>query len=187
MSRRRYLSLAVALLAATALVTGTGGFSTTAADRGVSVEVAEDSNAYLGLEQTQHSRENLTATVNATQPDNGTDADGVNETLNDGENETTTANATGNTTGNETTNETQLDSGERTAHVDVTVTNQFPAGTQLATVEVTAEGKSVELGPLAPGERATHTFSSVSCGDSIRIEASGDGVAVRLTRTVTCS
>ncbi|OYR45771.1 hypothetical protein [Halorubrum sp. Eb13] len=180
MSRRRYLSLAVALLAVTALVAGTGGFSTTATDRGVSVEVAEDPNAFLGLEQTQRSGENLTATVNAAQTDNGT------ETLSDGGNETTATNATGNTTRNETTNATRGDENE-TAYVDVTVINQFPAGTRLATVEVTAQGKSVELGPLAPGERATQTFSSVSCGDSIGIKASGDGVAVRLTRTVSCS
>lgn len=179
MSRRRYLSLAVALLAVSVLATSSGGFSTTAADRGVSVDVAEDPNAYLGLEQTQHSDENLTATVNAT--------DGDNETSMEGENETTAANTTGNATGNETTNATQLDGGERTAYVDVTVTNQFPAGTELATVEVTADGTSVDLGPLAPGERVTHTLPSVACGDSIGIEASGDGVAVRLTRTVTCS
>jgi len=173
MSRRRYASLAVALLAATALVTSGGAFSTTAADRGVSVGVAEDPNAYLGFEQTRHTTANLTATVNATQRDNETETDGVNETKGDG--------------GNETANATQRESGERTAYVDVTVTNQFPAGTPLTTVEITANGTSVDLGPIASGERVTHTFSSVSCGDSIGIEASGNGVAVNLERTVTCS
>ena len=186
MSRRRYLSLAVALLAATALATSSGGVSTTAADRGVSVEVADDPNAYLGLEQTRHSDENLAATVNATEGDNETSTWDVNETQVDGENETTVANATRNDTGTETTNATRIDGGETTAYVDVTVTNQFPAGTELATVEVTADGTSVDLGPLGPGERGTHTFWSLPCGDSVGIEASGSGVAVRLDRAVTC-
>lgn len=147
MSRRRRVLLVVALLAVTVLVTSSTGFSATAADRDVSIEVAEDPNAYLGFEQTQYSTENVTANVNVTE----------------------------NSSGNET------------AYVDVTVTNQFPARTALTTVEVTVNGTSADLAPLASGERATHTFSSVSCGEPIRIDASGDGVAVRLERRVTCS
>lgn len=188
MSRRRQVVLVVALLAATAAVTSSGAFSTTVAERGVDVEVAEDPNAYLGFEQTQHSNDgNVTANVSVTQREEETSTGDVNETQEDSENETADVNETGDTTGNETANLTQRDSGERTANVDVTVTNQFPAGTELTTVEITANSTSVDLAPLAPGERATHTFPSVACGDSIGIEASGDGVAVHLDRAVDCT
>lgn len=144
MNRRQCLTVALAFLAVTAFATSSSGFTTATTDRGVSVDVAEDANAYLGFEQTRDSNE--TATTNGTQR---VDANG-------------------------------------TTHVDVTVTNQFPAGTELATIEVTVNGTAVDIGPLAAGERVTRAFSSVSCGDSIVIVASGVEVTVRFTRTIPC-
>lgn len=83
--------------------------------------------------------------------------------------------------------QTYNNSENATANVSVTVTNRFPTTTELTKVEVAVNGTSVDLAPLAPGERTTHTFQSVSCGDRIGIEASGDGVDVRLERTVDCT
>lgn len=49
--RRRRLAVLVGLaLAVTSAVSGTGSFSATAADRSMEVRVAEDENAYLGLD-----------------------------------------------------------------------------------------------------------------------------------------
>ncbi|MFD1597850.1 hypothetical protein [Halobellus rarus] len=183
MIRRRHVLLVVALLTATALVTSSGAFSATAAERGVDIGVADDRDAYVGFEKTVQSDGNATVNVSVTRRDGGNET--VNETQGDDGN--ATANETPENNGNATANETQGDDGDETASVDVTVVNQFPAGTELATVEITVGTASADLAPLAPGERATHTFSSAPCGASIRIEASGDGVAVTFERSVTCN
>lgn len=60
MIRRRHVLILVALITATALVTSSSAFSTTAAERGVDVEVAEDRNAYLGVEETPQDTKNET-------------------------------------------------------------------------------------------------------------------------------
>jgi hypothetical protein len=49
MRRRRIIAL-VALVVAVPLAAGTGSFSSVSVDRGVDVAVAEDSNAYLGID-----------------------------------------------------------------------------------------------------------------------------------------
>lgn len=49
MRRSRQLVLALAVLAAVVLVTGSGGFDAVQADRGVHVAVADDEHAYLGI------------------------------------------------------------------------------------------------------------------------------------------
>lgn len=46
----RRVSLVLALLGVTALVIGSGGYSAMTADRGVSVAVVSDENAYIGVE-----------------------------------------------------------------------------------------------------------------------------------------
>ncbi|MFB6161154.1 MAG: hypothetical protein ABEJ61_08260 [Haloferacaceae archaeon] len=134
MTRRRLL-LAATVAVVLAFVTSTGAVSTVTMDRGVEVAVADDPNAYLGVERA---------------------VTGV---------------------------------GDGTANLSVTVTNRFPSGADLATVEVTVDGTTADLArgdPLAPGESATHAFRSVGCGDRIAVEAFGDGVRVRLYRSVTC-
>jgi len=50
MNGLRVLSLTLAVLAAAGLVFGTAGFSAMQAERGVSIEVVSDGNAYLGYE-----------------------------------------------------------------------------------------------------------------------------------------
>lgn len=77
-----------------------------------------------------------------------------------------------------------------TTNLTVAVTNRFPPGTALTTVEVAVGGDARHLaadGPLDPGERVTVTFRSVACDDRIRIAAFGSGVSVRFERAVACS
>ncbi|WP_178915060.1 hypothetical protein [Natronomonas gomsonensis] len=135
MTRRRRLLLAAALLASVVVVTTTGGFSSATAERGVDVSVAEDSNAYLGVEQAPSGTEN------------------------------------------------------GTTNLEVTVANQFPAGTDLTTVEVTANGTTVDFAEpdaVEAGDERTYTFRTVSCDGRITVEAQGAGVTVGLNRTVAC-
>ncbi|WP_186313305.1 hypothetical protein [Halorubrum salsamenti] len=184
MSRLRHVLFVIMLFTATVAVASSGAFSATAVERGVSIETAEDPNAYLGFEQTQYSNDE-NVTTNLTQRDDGNETTNVTQSTNG--TSTGEVNETQGTDGNETASVTQHTIEDGTANVDVTVTNQFPARTELTTVEITANNTSVDLVPLASGERATHNFPSVPCGDSIGIAASGDGVTVHLERTVTCS
>lgn len=85
--------------------------------------------------------------------------------------------------------QTPTNTSNDTTDLDVTITNQYFGGTELTTVEVTINGTTVDLaedGTVDPGEEATHTFTSVACGDRITVEALGDGVGVRLDRSVAC-
>ena len=66
MTRRRRLLLVAALLASVVVVTTTGGFSSATAERGVHVNVAEDANAYLGVEQAPSGTENGTTNLEVT-------------------------------------------------------------------------------------------------------------------------
>lgn len=135
MTRRRRLLLVATLLASVVVVTTTGGFSSATAERGVHVNVAEDPNAYLGVEQAPSGTEN------------------------------------------------------GTTNLEVTVANQFPAGTDLTNVEVTVDGTTVDFAEgnaVEPGDERTYTFRTVPCDGRITVEAQGDGVAVGLNRTVAC-
>lgn len=81
------------------------------------------------------------------------------------------------------------DTANGTRSVDVTVGNQYPAGTTLSTVTVTINGTTVDLaenGHLSSGESRTHTFESVDCDDTLSIEATGPGVEVSFERSVSC-
>jgi hypothetical protein len=76
-----------------------------------------------------------------------------------------------------------------TTDLEVTVANQFTGGTELSTVQVTVDGKTIDLvpnGPLPAGESETHTVQSVSCDGLVSVAATGPNVAVRLTRSVAC-
>lgn len=135
MTRHWRLLLVAVLLASVVTVTATGGFSSATAERGVHVNVAEDPNAYLGIEQAP------------------------SETEND------------------------------TTNLEVTVANQFPAGTDLTTVEVTINGTAVDFAEgnaVEPGDERTYTFGTVPCEGRITVEAQGEGVTVGLNRTVAC-
>lgn len=72
----------------------------------------------------------------------------------------------------------------------VRVTNQFPDGTTLTTVTATSDDETVSLTPgartLDTGDASTETLSSVTCGDTITIRASGDGISVELEREIAC-
>jgi len=135
MTRRLVVLVAAALLAVAGTV-GTGALSAVTADRAVTVDVADDENAYLGV-----------------------------------------ALAT-----NDTTN--------ATANLTVSVTNQFPAGTQLTDVTVEANGEAAALAtdddPLTVGETASITVQNATCGDTVALRASGDGVTVALERSIDC-
>jgi hypothetical protein len=134
---RRLLPVALAVLAVASLALSTGGFSATIADRGVSVAVVDDDQAYLGVD------------LETTDASNGT------------------------------------------ANLSVTVANRFPADTTLTAVEVEAGGETRT--PLAggatvtTGDATTVRFANVSCGSTVSVTASGDGVAVTLSRPVECT
>jgi hypothetical protein len=64
MTRRRLLALAV--LVTLTLTAGTGGFSATTADRGVTVSVADDDAAVLGIERDVSGTANGTTTLTVT-------------------------------------------------------------------------------------------------------------------------
>lgn len=86
--------------------------------------------------------------------------------------------------------QTPQNTADGTTDLEVTVTNQFPSGTDLTVVTVTVNGTTVDLAesdPLESGESATHTFTTVPCDDPITIKASGNSVRVSLDRSVTCN
>ncbi|WP_336135003.1 CARDB domain-containing protein [Natronomonas amylolytica] len=85
--------------------------------------------------------------------------------------------------------QTPTNTSNATTNLEVTITNQYPAARGFTTVEVTIDETTVDLaadGTVAPGEETTHTFTSVPCGDRITVEAFGEGVSVRLNRSVAC-
>ncbi|WP_227131109.1 hypothetical protein [Halorubellus salinus] len=84
---------------------------------------------------------------------------------------------TANATGNNTT-------------ATITVRNQFSDGTTLTTVTATSDDDIVSLTPgtttLASGESGTGTVENVTCGETVVIQARGDGVNVEFEREITC-
>jgi len=76
-----------------------------------------------------------------------------------------------------------------TVDIELTVRNQFVAGTELTTVDLGVDGTTkvlAETGPLEPGERRTAAFSSVSCADEITVHVSGSDIDTQFTRPVRC-
>lgn len=76
-----------------------------------------------------------------------------------------------------------------TTSLNVTIGNQYPDGTSLSTVTVSVGGTTVDLTidqQLDAGEERTSTFGAVSCNDTIRVEATGAGVAASFERSVVC-
>jgi hypothetical protein len=74
--------------------------------------------------------------------------------------------------------------------LNVSITNQFQAGADLTTVEVTINGTTHDFGDsdgvLSPGETEKRTFASVPCGASITVRASGSDIRINLERLVDC-
>ena len=76
-----------------------------------------------------------------------------------------------------------------TTDVEVTVKNQFASEIELTTIELSVNGRSIDLAdrtPLEPGDRRTHTFVSVPCTEEITVHVSGTGVNSRFNRSVRC-
>ena len=77
---------------------------------------------------------------------------------------------------------------ENGTEVNVTVSNQFPSG---ATLDVELRHDDVTLYPgnhsLESGETRWPTFENATCGEMVRITATGDGVTVELERRVDCT
>lgn len=72
-----------------------------------------------------------------------------------------------------------------TTDLDVTVTNRFPTGTDLAvTIETENHSETVDI---ASGVSRTVTVSSVDCGGQLGINGTGPAVSLRLDRPVECS
>ncbi|MXR21007.1 hypothetical protein [Halobacterium bonnevillei] len=85
--------------------------------------------------------------------------------------------------------QTTEDTETGTTDLELTVTNRLPSGAALTTLEVTVNESTVDLAAndsVWPNETVTHSFSSVECGDPITVAASGNGVSVRLDRTIQC-
>lgn len=85
--------------------------------------------------------------------------------------------------------QTLLQTKGNTTDLELTVTNQFPAGIVLTTVEVTTNGTTVDLttrGRLEPGDNRTHTFRAVSCGETLIVESSSADTSVQINQSVSC-
>ncbi|WP_439027423.1 hypothetical protein [Haloarchaeobius sp. DT45] len=167
---RRLVLLAMAGVAVLVFATGTGGFSSSALDRGLTVNVVDDQRAYVGFEQS------VEETV--VEPD-------VNESTASNATQSSQQNGSNSTT---TTNETDVRETVRKILV-VRVENQLPAGTDLDSVRVTVDDETVALvdGALGQGEAAETTFSDVDCDDRITVAVSGDGMETTFTRPVECN
>lgn len=72
-----------------------------------------------------------------------------------------------------------------TADLNVTVTNRFPTGTELAvTVETGNHSAAVDI---ASGESRTVSVTSVDCDGQLAINGTGPAVSLHLDRPVECS
>ncbi|MDR5674019.1 hypothetical protein RH858_12780 [Halalkaliarchaeum sp. AArc-GB] len=66
MNRRRWMLLSVILVLGLSLASATAGFSATAAERSVTVDIADDQTAFLGFEQTTNATANETTELEIT-------------------------------------------------------------------------------------------------------------------------
>lgn len=86
-------------------------------------------------------------------------------------------------------NQTLSNTTNETTDLTLTVRNRFSSGTDLTMVSVTVGDETVYLaqnGSIDPGEQATANFDSVTCPGSVTVKASGSGVSIWLTRSVSC-
>ena len=76
-----------------------------------------------------------------------------------------------------------------TTSLTVTVGNQYPDGTTLTSVTVAVQNTPVdrtETRQLDAGTQHTWTFDSVSCSDTLSIEADGPDVYTSFERPIIC-
>ena len=76
-----------------------------------------------------------------------------------------------------------------TASLNVTLTNQFPAGTTFDNVRVSVNATQVSPVPgtnFPLGESLTVSFENVSCESQVSVRATGDGTSVAFDRAVAC-
>jgi len=183
-TRRGVVVVAAAVVALAATV-GTSGFSTTVADRPVTIYVADDGNADLAVDVSFVSDEALR--------DEDAAANGTGATTDSGtDSETVTGSGSGTVAGTQTTTKSNSATTESTptGSLAVTVKNQLPSGTSLTNVTVGYGERTRTLAtatdPLHPGESTTVTFQNVTCGGTVVVDARGDSVTVLLERTVSC-
>ena len=171
MNRNVTLGFALVLLGIGLLAIGSNAFTAAEIDRPVSVNVADDEDALLGLEAT--TIEETTAESNESLEGNETDA-----TTDGNDNDGTTGNAT-----DDETNSTAAHDENTVCQLEVTVTNQFPHAIDDVTVEVVGDGESFDL---AVGESETATFEVDDPGDEVDVVVTveDERVSVDLTRSV---
>jgi len=75
-----------------------------------------------------------------------------------------------------------------TTNLTVTITNRLGSGTTLETVTLTAtlDGASKRLYSIQAGESKEAILRGVSCDGYVAIRATGESVAISLSREVTC-
>jgi len=76
-----------------------------------------------------------------------------------------------------------------TTTVEVTIANQFPAGTAHSEVRVSIIGTPDDRtadSQLGVGERQTHRFESVPCNGTIAVEVDDPGTRLDFERAVSC-
>lgn len=86
--------------------------------------------------------------------------------------------------------QTSLQPTTTTTDLEVTVTNQFPTGIVLTTVELTINGTTVDIAEhsrLEPGDSSTHTFRSISCDRTLTVTSASTDTRVQVERSVACS
>lgn len=166
MKRRGVLLLAASAGLATTAATEAFGSSTLG--RGLAVTVADDEDAYLGVDLALDCGDPSAA--ERTGGTAGTDG-----------NETTESSTRSTTATVETESEAGAAGGSSGPVLTVTLTDNF-AGSPLeaGTVSVAGVEKAVDLSSTPVEE----TWVGVSPGDEVTVEARGEGIAVELTRTV---
>ncbi|MFC6835960.1 hypothetical protein [Halomarina ordinaria] len=182
----RRLRLVLLALGALALVAGTGAMSSTTADRGVSVQVADDEDALLGIETEG-------VVVSAPPADRGGDSDS-----NDGGENGNADDAPGNSgdaPGRNASNASDASGADRTTLL--TLTNNAPGALDVS-VDVAGGGDDE---PTVQGLQAPDTLDAgervpvegtVVCGGergeydlTVDIVAAGDGLEIDATRELT--
>lgn len=67
--------------------------------------------------------------------------------------------------------------------LQVGIINRFSTGNTLD-VSITVNGTTETIDDLSPGESQSEAFDTFDTGDTIRIDASGSGVAINLSRPI---
>lgn len=171
MTRTYTIGLALVLLGFGLLAAGSGAFTTADVDRSISVDVADDEDALLGLETnvTKETTAESNVSLDDTEPNNTTDINESDE-------------PTGNETDDETNDTATLDE-HITCQLEVTVTNGFSHAIDEVRVEAAGGSESFDPGT---GESETATFELDEPGENaeVAVSVADERVSVDLTRSV---